>query len=242
MSQDGEWSGNLIDFYFDVTSRLLRSFSAPFTTDKTGTRHGVGNPVTKAVNEAIANALIHAYYGDRSSVTILLDDDFLTVTNPGSFLVDRDVAIAGGMSEQRNPTLMRIFSFIGVSDRAGSGVQEIFDTWLEQFGKIPCLSEGHAPSVVKIALPLPVGTAVGNKSIQPAVRRGVLDDERLYSFIAASRDGVSSIDVSKAFGVSKRVAQKHLAAIHADPKRNVLRSEATAPYIYYVEGSLSSAN
>ena len=66
----------------------------------------------------MANALVHAYYGASGSVRIVLRPDRLEVTNPGAMLVDREVAIAGGFSEPRNPALMRIFSFIGVSDRA----------------------------------------------------------------------------------------------------------------------------
>lgn len=118
VSQSGEWSGNLIDFYFAVTERLLRYFKAPFSTDETGTVHGVRNAITEAANEAVANALVHAYYGASGSVRIVLRPDRLEVTNPGAMLVGREVAIAGGFSEPRNPALMRIFSFIGVSDRA----------------------------------------------------------------------------------------------------------------------------
>ncbi|MBR3160769.1 MAG: putative DNA binding domain-containing protein [Atopobiaceae bacterium] len=237
VSQDDEWSGNLIDFYFDVTARLLRSLRSPFTTDETGTRHGVRNPVAEAVNEAVSNALVHAYYGGRSSIIIVLDEDALTITNPGSFLVDRDVAIAGGMSEQRNPTLMRIFWFVGASDRAGSGLQTIFETWRDRFDELPVLTEEHAPSLVRISLPLPEASPLRGGSSVPKRRRAKLDDDKLYAFLASSKDGVSSEDVSMMFGVSARVAQKHLAALYADPARHVSRDEASAPYVYFVKGA-----
>ena len=129
VSQSGDWSGNLIDFYYLVTERLLRHFKMPFSTDETGTVHGALNPVTEAANEAVANALVHAYYGANGSIRIILKEDQLSVSNPGSLLVDWRVAVAGGFSETRNPTLMRIFGFIGVSDRAGSGLQQIWETW-----------------------------------------------------------------------------------------------------------------
>lgn len=242
VSQDGGWSGNLVDFYFDVTARLLRSLRAPFTTDETGTRHGVGNPVTEAVNEGIDNAIIHAYYGEKSSVVIVLDDDALTISNPGSFLIDRDVAIAGGMSELRKPTLMRIFSFIGVSDRAGSGVQTIFETWREQFEEYPLLTEEHAPAVVNLILPLPDTVPTTGHASTTRKRRTKLDDDKLYAFVAGSKEGVNSDDVSAAFNVSIRVAQKHLAALFADPRRHISRIETTTPFIYFVEKGANSTN
>lgn len=155
VSQDGDWSGNLIDFYLTVTARLLTRFRSPFRTDRTGTRHGSENPVTEAVNEAVTNALVHAYYGGASTVTVVLRPERLEVTNSGTLLVDRDVAIAGGTSETRNPTLMRLFNFIGASDRAGSGVQEIWETWSASFGSEPELAEIHSPSPsVRMCLPL----------------------------------------------------------------------------------------
>ena len=188
----------------------------------------------EAVNEAVANALVHAYYGGRSSIIIVLDDDALTVTNPGSFLIDRDVAIAGGMSEQRNPTLMRIFSFVGVSDRAGSGLQTIFETWRDRFDELPILTEEHTPSLVRVTLPLPESATTRNVGETSKRRRAKLDDDKLHAFLASSKDGVSSEDVSVVFGISIRVAQKHLAALYADPTRNVSRVETMTPYVYSV--------
>lgn len=138
------------------------------------------------------------------------------------------------MSEQRNPTLMRIFSFVGVSDRAGSGLQTIFETWRDRFDELPVLTEEHAPSLVRITLPLPESAASRNAGETSKRRRVKLDDGKLYAFLASSKDGVSSEDVSVAFGVSTRVAQKHLASLYADPTRHVSRVETMTPYVYFV--------
>lgn len=125
----GDWSGNIIDFYLTVSQRLKSHFKAPFGTDEFGMSHSPRNPITEAANEAVTNALIHAYCGGSCTIKVVLTNVKLEVTNPGSLLVDRDVTIAGGVSESRNPTLMRILSFIGASDRAGSGLQNIWKVW-----------------------------------------------------------------------------------------------------------------
>ena len=199
VSQEGDWSGNLIDFYLTVTGRFLSRFKSPFRTDGTGTRHGSSNPVTEAVNEALTNALVHAYYGGTTAVTVVLRPDRLELTNPGTLLVDADVAIVGGTSETRNPTIMRLFSFIGAGDRAGSGLQEIWGTWSATFDAEPKLSESHSPSSVKLVLPL----VDERRPPSPSV-------EDVFSAVEGAREGLTSKDVQALFGVSERVAQNRL--------------------------------
>ena len=74
VSQSGDWSGNVVDFYFMIIERLKRRFKMPFSTDSTGVRHGSRNPITEAVNEAVANALVHAYYGNDACVRVLVGE------------------------------------------------------------------------------------------------------------------------------------------------------------------------
>ncbi len=53
-------------------------------------------PIHKGLRECLANALIHTdYYGRRG---IVIDKEFrkITISNPGTFRVDINAAIAGG--------------------------------------------------------------------------------------------------------------------------------------------------
>lgn len=213
VSQSGEWSGNLIDFYYMVTERLLRSFKAPYTTDETGMVHGVANPVTEAVNEAVANALVHAYYGSTGSVRVILTGESLKITNPGTFLMDREVAIAGGFSEARNPTLMRIFSFVGASDRAGSGLQQIWSVWQEHFGEEPTLNETHLPS--SVSLELPIGEVWQSMpETAPSAVTTVLTDSVLLELLHQHPSGLTSAELQAKTGASQHWAQVRLKALY----------------------------
>ncbi|MDO4443893.1 MAG: putative DNA binding domain-containing protein [Slackia sp.] len=212
VSQSGDWSGNLIDFYLAVTDRIRRYFKAPYSTDETGTRHGSRNVVTEAANEAVVNALVHAYYGEESEVRIILKENALEVTNSGSMLMDREVALAGGVSEMRNPTLMRIFSFIGASDRAGSGLFDIWSTWRDEFGKEPLLEEAYGPSSVKITLPLVHGKASGPGSNAGKARR-VVSDGVLVDALSLSPEGMTPKEAHLALGISERTAQEKFKAL-----------------------------
>jgi predicted HTH transcriptional regulator len=204
-SMSGDWSGNIIDFYLTVSQKLKNHFKAPFGTDEFGMSHSPRNPITEAANEAVANALIHAYYGDSCTVKVVLTDEKLEVSNPGNLLVDRDVAIAGGVSETRNPTLMRILSFIGASDRAGSGLQNIWRVWKNDLSSTPLLAETHSPAAVRLTLPL--GGLPTHASARSAIDADLAE---LLEFIGTRPNGISSREAAAKTGVSMRVAQKRL--------------------------------
>lgn len=51
---------------------------------------------------------------------------------------------------------MRLFSLIGVSDRAGSGIQKVWSTWEDYFNLEPSYIEMHAPASVVLHLPIPM--------------------------------------------------------------------------------------
>ncbi len=211
VSQSGDWSGNLIDFYFAVTGRLLRHFKMPFSTDSTGTQHGSTNVITEATNEALVNALIHAFYGSSGgSIRIILNESSLTISNPGSLLVDRDVAIAGGYSETRNPTLMRIFSFIGASDRAGSGLQRIWSTWNEVYDSAPSLEERHSPASVTLTMPLDI-TPIRQRTFD--FSSTIPEENSLLALISNTPGGFTPHELQEALGISLRVAQGRLKSL-----------------------------
>ena len=219
VSQSGGWSGNIVDFYLDVTGKLKTRFKAPFGADEYGTAHVSRNPITEAINEALVNALVHAYYGDSCTVSAVLGADKLVVTNPGGFLIDRDVALAGGISETRNPTLMRILSFIGAGDRAGSGLQKIWRVWWDAYGEAPVLEEAHSPSAVRLSLP--ISRAALRPSPEKIAAPSVSADE-FVEFVNRADKPVTANDAQVGLGVSLRVAQKRLKQL-AD--EGVLRRE-----------------
>lgn len=225
VSQTDTWSGNVFDFYLKVTERFRSRLSAPFSTDEFGTGHGSRNPVTESANEALTNALVHAYYGNSATVKVVLTSDILDITNTGSFLIDRDVAIAGGFSEARNPTLMRIFGFVGASDRAGSGINQIWTDWKAVFGETPSIAEEHAPASVHISMPV-IARAVSRKRPQKPTE----SQREILKLVWDSADGLTSKDVERATGRSERAAQRALKALH--DKGLVSREKREGYWVY----------
>lgn len=108
-SGDGDWSGNVYDFYYRVIDRLTADVKRPFKLNDNLARVD-DTPIHKGLRECLANALIHAdYYGRRG---IVIDKEFrkVTISNPGTFRVDINEAIAGGISDARNSKIFNMFS------------------------------------------------------------------------------------------------------------------------------------
>lgn len=208
VSQADDWSGNVFDFYLRVTERWRARLAAPFSTDEYGMGHGSRNPVTEGANEALTNALVHAYYGNAAKVKVTLTESKLDIVNSGSFLIDKDVAIAGGFSEARNPTMMRIFGFVGASDRAGSGLNQIWTDWKAVIGQTPVISEEHAPALVHIALPLLAQAK--QRSQQPKLT----SSQREVLELVRNAGSATSKDIERLTGRSERAAQRSLKALN----------------------------
>lgn len=88
-----------------------------------------------AFREAVANALVHRDYHRLGAVHVRLDDDGLTVSNPGG-LVD-GVTLANLLTTEprpRNRALADAMKRVGVVERSGRGVDTIYRGML-RFGR-----------------------------------------------------------------------------------------------------------
>lgn len=88
-----------------------------------------------AFREAVANALVHRDYHQLGAVHVRLDDQGLTVSNPGG-LVD-GVTLENLLTTEprpRNPVLADAMKRIGVVERSGRGVDKIYRGML-RFGR-----------------------------------------------------------------------------------------------------------
>uniref|UniRef100_A0A7C9JDF0 Schlafen AlbA-2 domain-containing protein n=1 Tax=Muribaculaceae bacterium Z82 TaxID=2304548 RepID=A0A7C9JDF0_9BACT len=119
-SQDGAWSGNVFDFWLQCLPRLVAGIKRPFALGESLQRIE-DTDMHAAARELFVNALVHADYYGRRGVVALRFHDRIEVANPGTSRVALDAMVAGGVSDARNPTMMKMFSLINACERAGSG-------------------------------------------------------------------------------------------------------------------------
>jgi len=78
--------------------------------------------------------------------------DMFGFRNPGLMRIPIDLAIKGGESDCRNRIIQKMFTLIGYSERAGSGIPKIYSGWNSQNWTKPLLYEKQEPPQTIIEL------------------------------------------------------------------------------------------
>ena len=119
-----------------MRTRIDDEIAVPFANRRNGYRVDRVD-VHDALEEALANALAHANYYGRRGILVVKKGKELSISNPGTIRVTKEEFYAGGNSDPRNPNILKMFGFVNVGERAGSGVDKIMTAWAEQNWKKP---------------------------------------------------------------------------------------------------------
>lgn len=123
------YESNLFDAWRQLADRFMYYAEHPFDIDETNLQRKNEPPDYIGFKEAAINALIHQDYSDKTRIaTVHFYKDASVYFNPGDSLVDES-QLGKGNSASRNPVIMQTFLRIGLSDRAGSGLKDIYKNW-----------------------------------------------------------------------------------------------------------------
>ncbi len=153
VSDNGEWSGNVFDFWFKASAMLTEGLPVPFRLRPDMIRED-DTPQHRAVREALTNALVHADYFGKAGVVTIRRKNSIEVSNPGLLRISRELIEAGGISEARNETMLRIFSLVDIGERAGSGYDVLREGTYSAGKPDPVYSEIYDPERVKLTMEL----------------------------------------------------------------------------------------
>ena len=151
-SSSGDWTGNLFDFFFRVYGKLVKDLKIPFKLE--GITRIDDTPVHKALREALANCIVNTDFYFPRGIVIRKDADSIVMENPGSIRTGKEQMLKGGISDPRNKALMKMFNLIGIGERAGSGVPDIFSVWNDEEWLEPEVDEQYNPDRTILTLPL----------------------------------------------------------------------------------------
>ncbi len=101
------------------------------------------------IRELVANAFVHRDYTQFGPTLVRLEDDVLSVSNPGGF--PRGVTIDNLLTtipRPRNPALADAFKRTGLVDRIGRGINRVFEEQLALGRPAPDYSRSSDGSVV----------------------------------------------------------------------------------------------
>lgn len=96
--------------------------------------------VHEALREALVNSLVHADHQSSLPITVIKQVNAFIFQNPGLLRVPREQLLQG-LSDPRNPNLLKMFQLLGLGERAGSGFQKIMRAWREQHWLEPLVAE-----------------------------------------------------------------------------------------------------
>ena len=88
-SNEGDWSGNIYDFFCKVRTRMDDDIAVPFANRRNGYRVDRVD-VHDALEEALANALAHANYYGRRGILVVKKGKKLSISNPGTIRVTKE--------------------------------------------------------------------------------------------------------------------------------------------------------
>lgn len=163
VSNDGTWSGGLFDFWSKVVPRLTAGVKRPFALS--GSLQRVEDTeMHAAVREAFVNGLVHGDYYGRRGVAALRYPDRIEVANPGSLRIALDVMLAGGVSDARNPTLMKMFGLINACEKAGSGFDVMKRAAVDAQAPLPAAAENLNPD--RVAVTVYLGNAAAEQACE----------------------------------------------------------------------------
>ena len=152
ISQDGKWSGNLLDFYYIVIKRLHEDLDVPFELSGEFLERQMETGVHKALREALINTLVHADHLRGGKIIIEKEKNRFTFRNSGLLRIPKERAIYGGLSDARNRNIFKIFALLSLGEQSGYGLENIHTVWKENGWERPVIKEDFQPEQVVVVL------------------------------------------------------------------------------------------
>lgn len=149
VSDSGDFSGNLFDFYEMVCRRLKQNIRLP-----DGEPFCRETLLHKSLEEALINCLVHADYREKQGVLIRRVGEQIMFENPGSFATDAEEAMAGNKKDARHPLILQMFHLINAGNGEGKGLREIYASWKKMGFAMPDIREEFHPPRVQLSLTL----------------------------------------------------------------------------------------
>ena len=128
-------------------------------------------------------------------MVIIKRPKLISMANPGTMRIELDTAVSGGVSDPRNSALLKMFNFIDIGERAGSGIPNIFRVWKEEGWSLPSYEESMNPDRTVLSLPLST-TKIGDK--KSAINERV--KESIISYLTDNPEGKTK-DISGHIGL-----------------------------------------
>ncbi len=171
---DGTWEVNIYQFFTRVLPMMQHALPVPFSLDDNQIRNDTTTAHT-SLREALANALIHAAYTIKGNIVIERYFDRIVISNPGTMLVSLEEYYEGSHSICRNPIIQKMFVFLGIGEKGGTGADVIAKGWADNGWAIPTIHEKTFPDRVETVLYVSEKAFINNVSTEIVDKYGFVN-------------------------------------------------------------------
>ena len=205
---DGTWEANLFQFFYRTYGKLSQLLPTPFMLKGIDRLEETSAHI--ALREALANCLIHCNYAQQGNILVVGRRNEITMRNPGCMLISVAEFYAGSHSICRNPTLQKLFMFLGNGEKAGSGADIIKKGWRDNKWPQPVLSERVQPNESILTLSVgDVGEDVG-EDVTKDVTKELTDRQKTILEIIKENSLVTIPEMSLKTGVTTRTIKRDI--------------------------------
>lgn len=133
-------------------------------------------------------------------IVIRKDMDKIVIENPGYIRTGKEQMLKGGISDPRNKALMKMFNMIGIGERAGSGVPDIYAVWDLQGWESPSVEEQYNPDRTILTLTFIKKQAEKENAIGKAAKT-IENKNRIITFLQEAGSSKAA-DIAMHIGLS----------------------------------------
>ena len=127
--------------------------------------------------------------------------------NPGSIRTGKAQMLKGGISDPRNKALMKMFNLIGIGERAGSGVPDIYSVWEQQGWRRPEVIEEYGPDRTILKLSFVKKAAIKNGDKKQVTKKTEIQLEYILEYMPPDREYKTS-EIAAEIGLKKSRARE----------------------------------
>ena len=127
--------------------------------------------------------------------------------NPGSIRTGKAQMLKGGISDPRNKALMKMFNLIGIGERAGSGVPDIYSVWEQQGWRQPEVIEEYGPDRTILKLSFVKKAAIKNGDKKQVTKKTEIQLEYILEHMTSDREYKTS-EIAAEIGLKKSRARE----------------------------------
>ena len=153
----------------------------------------------------------------------MIDKEFrkISISNPGTFRISVDEAIAGGISDARNGRIFNMFSLINVGERSGTGLCDVYNIWEESGFRRPELVETVDPDRITLTLEIKLDNASKSDGENDGENDGETVNKyadlnktqrRVYEEIKKGPTAPAE-DIAKSLGVSRPTIERAISVL-----------------------------